>query len=152
MDEASRRAAFFSMQTTPGSCAAFDTVQEAMRRHREAGDLVVLLVPYTSFGIGPAADLVLAVDEWAAALRQPPVGPHDHGTRAARAKAHAVVETCARLRLDPARCFGYGVLCDHGQDILAVVGNPRAIVCSNALMEVAAVHGWPAIRVPSMRG
>lgn len=123
---------------------AESVILDAMRRHRDAGDLIALITSEFPLAEGFDVDLVLPVD-----VRPRPdgVGGVAQYAPSSRVTAQLVVETCARLGLDLARCFGYGVLCQNGDEFLPVLGNPRAVVCRPDLAEQARSRGWPVIPV-----
>ena len=129
-----RRAAFFDL-THPQCPAAEDAaLRDALADHRAEGDLVVLVVD-------AHRRLPQRLPAGGTLLRLPPSAARDVD------KCTVVVETMARLCIDPASCFGYGDLC-AGTGLLSVVGNPRVIACGADGGRLAQERGWPVV-VPS---
>jgi HAD superfamily hydrolase (TIGR01490 family) len=124
-----------------------DTGRRAVEEHRRAGHLVVLLTGSLEplareLGQELEADLVLAAQlaEEQGTLsghlaNQRPYGPE---------KARLVKELASRLDLDLDTSFAYG---DHHSDVevLATVGNPRAVNPDQHLLTEARRRGWPVL-------
>ncbi|WP_407912467.1 hypothetical protein [Kitasatospora sp. NE20-6] len=146
-----RRAAFFDLRNTSGPQA--DIARGAMERHRAAGDILVLVLPFPG---GPAAttlfgheaDLVLHVEQ-SRPLTTGAAGVPD--TVDAAAKSEVIVEAMTRLRLDAVICFGYTDHCG-GRGLLCVVGNPRVVGYDAELLELARLKGWPMLDEPALDG
>lgn len=119
----------------------------ALRRHRAAGDLVVLVSGSPRACLAPlavdlGADRVICAEQEVAAdgrltggIVRPVIGP---------AKAEAAAELMRRLGLAPADCYGYG---DHHTDLalLELVGHPTVVGADPVLAERAARTGWPVL-------
>lgn len=134
------RAAFFDLADGNRSVGCLKALRAAAIRHRQAGDLVVLVMsrpwplPDTAT-LGVEADLILH--------------PEPHHSRPGPLPRSGeppvtVVEAIILLGLDPARCFGYVDHCG-GLRTLRVVGNPRVIGLDPELAEHALAQGWPIL-------
>ncbi|WP_405013575.1 hypothetical protein [Kitasatospora sp. NBC_01539] len=143
-----RRAAFFDLQNTSGPQA--DIARGAMARHRAAGDILVLVLPFrgepaATTLFGHEADLVLHVEQ------SRPLTAGASATVDAAAKSEVIVEAMTRLHLDAVTCFGYGDHCG-GKGLLCVVGNPRVVGYDAELLELARLKGWPMLDEPALDG
>ncbi|GGZ97845.1 HAD family hydrolase [Streptomyces echinoruber] len=129
------------------SAAWADSVlPELLRRHRLAGDELVLVS--TSFApcVRPVAELLGMPRVLCVEPALPDGRPTLDRAPRSRALAQAVVETMILLGSEAARCFGYA---DHadGLDMLAVVGNPRPVGVDPVLLRTARERGWLPVSV-----
>lgn len=133
------------------SQSLFPEMLGCVKRHRLAGDKIVIISAALDFIVSPVAEL-LNVDDWFATHLEisnhlfsgEVLGPIHYG----QAKASIIKDYVDKHGLDLTQCHAYG---DHWEDryMLDLVGHPVAVNPGRRLAELARQQQWTTLVLPS---
>jgi HAD superfamily hydrolase (TIGR01490 family) len=125
----------------------FPKMLDCVKRHRQAGDKIVIVSAALDFIVSPVAEM-LEADDWFAigleisghSFSGEVLGPIPYGP----AKANLVKEYANRHDLDLSQCHAYG---DHWEDryMLRSVGHPVAVNPDRQLAQLAQRRQWQTL-------